>query len=188
MMCYTGSGAVLVRVGRVAERAAVRAVESALDGVVPARLALDRAPIEHGSARFRAGRVAHAHVQALEVARVQVVRAFIPRRVVRKNVDGQLLDLLQIILLFIITFILRILLLIIQIFLFIISLVFLQIFFLILPFLFVQIFPLLFPDLLWYPSYHRMLFHELRVLVFLEHQLIVPKAYHILFKAPWIPQ
>ena len=102
-MCYTGSGAVLVRVGRVAERAAVRAVESALDGVVPARLALDRASIEHGSARFRTRGVPDAHVQALEVARVQVVRAFIPRRVVRENVDGQLLDLFQIILLFIIT-------------------------------------------------------------------------------------
>merc|ERR1719409_1055655 len=103
MMCYTGSGAVLVRVGRVAERAAVRAVESALDRVVPARLALDRAPIEHGPARLRAGRVPDAHVQALEVARVQVVRAFIPRRVVRKYINGQLLDLFQIILLFVIT-------------------------------------------------------------------------------------
>merc|ERR1712072_526379 len=103
MMCYTGSGAVLVGIRRVAERAAVRAVERALDGVVPARLALDRAPIEHGAPRLRAGRVADAHVQALEVARVQVVRAFIPRRVIRKYINGQLLDLFQIILLFIIT-------------------------------------------------------------------------------------
>merc|ERR1712072_1612365 len=103
MMCYTGSGAVLVGIRRVAERAAVRAVERALDGVVPARLALDRAPIEHGAPRLRAGRVADAHVQALEVARVQVVRAFIPRRVIRKYINGQLLDLLEVVLLFIIT-------------------------------------------------------------------------------------
>ena len=97
------SGAVLVRVGRVAERAAVRAVERALDRVVPARLALDRPTVQDRPSGLRAGRVADAHVQALEVARVQVVRAFVTRGVVSENVDRQLLDLFQIILLFVIT-------------------------------------------------------------------------------------
>ena len=88
MMCYTGSGAVLVRVGRVAERAAVRAVERALDRVVPARLALDRPTVQDRPTRLRAGRVADAHVQTFKVARVQIIGTLVARRVVREDVDG----------------------------------------------------------------------------------------------------